>query len=188
MDIELRGVEILEEVKVYVTNNSAKFKWKGYGLRLHIPPGSLPKHIKLCTITIRASLSGQYQFPQNTHLVSPVFWLECKPYFKFNVPLTLEIQHCAPLEHSYRLYMVKARCTQKDLPYTFKTRHEGTFTETSFYGSITMNSFSGVGVVQGRSDERRYWCNVFYMGPPNNRNVHFTVTWHTDAHVTVSGR
>ena len=84
--------------------------------------------------------------------------------------------------------MVKAQCTQKDLPYSFKTLHEAIFTETSSYGSITMNSFSGIGVVQERSDERRYWSNVFYMGPPNNRDIHFTITWHDDARITVSMR
>ena len=43
-------------------------------------------------------------------------------------------------------------------------------------------------MVQERSDERRYWSSVYYMGPPNNREIHFTVTWHDDAHVTVSMR
>ena len=185
---ELRGVDILQEVEVYATDSPQLFEWKGYGLRLNIPPGSLPRHVRCCTITIRASLSGQYHFPHNTHLVSPVFWLQCEPDCKFRFPLSLEIQHCAPLENSFRLFMVKAQCTQKDLPYLFKTLHGGTFTETSSYGSIAMDLFSGIGVVQERSDEHRYWSNVFYMGPPNNSNIHFTVTWHTDAHITVSGR
>ena len=184
---ELRGVDILQEVEVLVTDSPQLFEWKGYRLRLNIPPGSLPHYVRCCTITIRASLSGQYHFPHNTHLVSPVFWLQCEPYCKFRFPLSLEIQHCAPLENSFRLFMVKAQCTQKDLPYLFKTIHGGTFTETSSYGSIALDSFSGMGVVQERSDERRYWSNVFYMGPPNNSNIHFTVTWHTDAHITVSG-
>ena len=187
---ELRGADILQEVEVYMTNKSAQtfnFEWKGYGLRLYIPPGAIPHHVYSCTITIRASLSGQYHFPRNTHLVSPVFWLQCKPYFKFKSSPILEIQHCAPLENSFRLFIVKAQCTQRDLPYSFKALHGGTFTETSSCGSIALDSFSGIGVVQERSDERCYWSNVFYMGPPNNRNVHFTVTWHTDAHITVSG-
>ena len=174
-------------VVVYnVTNSPRLFKWKGYGLRLIIPLGSLPSRIKSCTITINATLSGQYQFPPNTHLVSPVFWLRCEPYCKFNKPLTLEIQHCAPLKNSSALFIVKAKCTQKDLPYSFKTLHGGTFTETSSYGSIALDSFSGIEVIQERSDERRYWSNVFYMGPPNNRDIHFTITWHDDAHITVS--
>ena len=31
-----------------------------------------------------------------------------------------------------------------------------------------------------------YWSSVYYMGLPNNREIHFTVTWHDDAHITVS--
>ena len=171
-----------------MTNSSQSFHWEGYGLKLHIPPGSLPKSVENCTITIKASLSGQYQFPPDTELVSPVFWLMCEPRMRFNVPLTLEIEHCAPLENCLHLSMTRALCSQKDLPYLFRFLLEGTgtFTKYSTYGSIALGGFSGVGVVQERSEERRYWSNVFYMGPPNSRDIHFTVTWHTDAHITVS--
>ena len=51
---------------------------------------------------------------------------------------------------------------------------------------VALDHFSGMCVVQEGSDERKYWSNVFYMGPPNSRDIHFTVTWHDDAHVTVS--
>ena len=169
-----------------MTNLSQSFHWEGYGLKLHIPPGSLPENAKNCTISIKVSLSGQYLFPFNTELVSPVFWLKCEPWIKFKFPLSLEIEHCAPLENSHRLFITRATCSQKDLPYLFKVLHGGTFSTQSTYGSIALDHFSGVGVVQERSDERRYWSNVFYMGPPNSRDIHFTVTWHTDAHIKVS--
>ena len=182
----LRGVNELHKTSILVTNSPQLFQWQGYGLKLCIPPQTLPSTVKSCTIIITASFSGQYQFPPNTELVSPVFWLQCKPQCKFNMPLTLEIEHCAPLENNLCLFMTRALCSQKDLPYLFKVLRGGTFSENSSYGIIALNQFSGIAVVQERSDERRYWSNVFYMGPPNNRSIHFTVTWHDNAHITVS--
>ena len=183
---ELRGVHKINEMRVLVTNSPQLIQWQGYGLKLHIPQNSLPSDVDSCTITIEVSLSGQYQFPSNTELVSPVVWLRCDPCCKFNVPLSLEIQHCAPLKNSFRLFMARASCTQKDLPYSFKVLHGGVFVESSPYGIIDLKHFCGVSVVQEKSDQRRYWSNVFYMGPPSNRDIHFTVTWHDDAHINVS--
>ncbi len=176
----------MQETKVFLTNEQQRFEWKGYGLRLNIPPQSLPSDTKSCIITIKASLSGQYQFPTNTELVSPIFWLQCNPNCKFKAPLTLEIGHCALLQNSFRLFIARALCTQSDLPYTFKVVQGGSFSTQSTYGVVCLERFSGLAAIQERSDERRYWSSVFYMGPVKKRDVHFTVTWDDDAHITVS--
>ena len=184
----IKGVDIVQEVKVFLTNEQQSFEWKGYGLKLNIPPNSLPNDVDSCVITIKASLAGQYQFPTNTELVSPVFWLQCNPICKFKVPLSLEIGHCAPLKNSFRLFMARAVCTQSELPYIFKALHGSSFSTHSPYGVINLERFSGMAVIQERSDERRYWSSVFYMGPANKRKVHFTITWEDDVHITVSWR
>ena len=67
-----RGVEVCGETTVVVTNVPQSYAWAGYGLKLHIPKGSLPVGMEQCTINIKASLAGQYEFPENTHLVSAV--------------------------------------------------------------------------------------------------------------------
>ena len=41
---------------------------KNYGLKLHIPKGCLPVDVDLCKIRIQASLAGQYEFPENSHI------------------------------------------------------------------------------------------------------------------------
>ena len=183
---QLQGTDVLQEISINVTQSAQQFYWEGYGLKLDIAPLSLPSHLDHCTITIAATLSGLYQFPENMKLVSPVFWLKCEPSCEFEVPLQLHIQHCAPLDNSFHLFMASATCAQKDLPYPFKILHGSIFSKHSYYGMIALNHFSGVGVVQEGSDERRYWSNVFYMGPPSSRDIHFTVSWHDDAHITVS--
>ena len=109
-----KGVDILQETEV--TNSPQFFQWQGYGMKLRISPQSLPSNVDSCTITITVSLSGQYKFPADTELVSPVFWFKCDPPCKFNKLLTLEIQHCVSLNlvNSSCLFMTRTQCTQKD--------------------------------------------------------------------------
>ena len=174
---------------VTVTSSSQSFHWEGYGLKLKVPAQSLPSHINSCKITMMVSLSGLYQFPDNTELVSPVFWLRCEPQVQFEIPLSLEIEHCAPLENYSHLRMTRALCSQKDLPYLFKViPGGGKFSKHSSYGVIGLNSFSGIGVVQEGSSDRRYWSSVFYMDPPEKRRIHFTVIHRTPTHLTVRDR
>ena len=185
-EITSQGINAEKETQLTITNSRQTFVWKGYGLKLNIPPHALPDNTQSCTITIKASLSGQYQLPRNTELVSPVFWLKCYPMCKFRTPLTLEIQHCAPLTNTSHLFIARALCTQPNLPYEFKLLRGGIFSTYSSYGVIDLNHFSGVCAVQEGSGGRRYWSSVFYMGPHKNQKIHFAVTWHSDAHITVS--
>ena len=170
---------------VTVTNFSQSFHWEGYGLKLKVPAQSLPSHINSCKITLMVSLSGLYQFPDNTELVSPVFWLRCEPKVQFEIPLSLEIEHCAPLENYSHLRMTRALRSQNELPYLFKVIHGGKFSKHSSYGVIGLNHFCAFAVGQEGSNECRYWSSVFYMGPPKNRHIHFTVTHRTPTHLTV---
>ena len=179
---DLRGVGVLSETKLEVTNSPRTFHWEEYGLKLIIPPQSLPTNADCCTITITASLSGQYQFLDDMELVSPVFWLRCEPRCIFACPLSLEIEHCALTKNINGLSMVRAASTQKDLPYPFEMLDGGVFCPSSKFGVIKMRSFSGVGVAQKKSMQRRYWSGVFYL----NEDIHFAVTWHDNAHIKVS--
>ena len=57
----------------YVINQGGSFQWKGYGLRLHVDKGSLQPSTEEYKINVRASLSGQFQLPGDSDLLSPVF-------------------------------------------------------------------------------------------------------------------
>ena len=187
----LRGVEVCGEMTVHVVVHSShgqQITWPGYGLRLNIPKGCLPAGMEQCTINIKASLAGQYEFPENSHLVSAIFWLRCEDVHKFTKPITVEIQHCAKSENvtNLKLSFVRAVCSQEQLPYTFKQLPGGNFTSHSSYGVIELNSFSGVGVAQEGSEDREYCSQLFYLGKPTLCKIHFVVSWNVEAHLTVS--
>jgi hypothetical protein len=110
---------------------------------------------------------------------------------KFAKPITVEIQHCAKSENAnnLKLSFVRTVCSQKQLPYTFKELPGGNFTSHSSYGVIELNNFSGVGVTQDGSEDRKYCSRLFYMHSshevPVNREIHFVVTWNEETHLTV---
>ena len=186
-EIGLRGVDVHDEISVTLTDKAQLFIWKMFGFKLTVPSGILPPGVDQCELLIMASLSGHYQLPEDYHLVSPFFWIRCVPYCKFVKEITLEVQHCA-LDHNIpKLNFVKAFCTQKELPYSFKIVSGGIFSKSSSYGLIELNSFSGYGVAQNGSEERRYCASLFYLTSSiHDRQVHFTVTWDTEAHRNVS--
>ena len=183
----LCGIEVCREVSVVAySSRSLQFEWKGYGLKLYIEEGSLPAGMEYCTINIKTSIVGQYEFPENSHPVSVVFWFRCETAHKFIKPIIVEIQHCAKVEsnNDHNLSFVRAICSQKQLPYTFKQLPKGIFTTYSSYGVIDLNSFSGVGVIQKGVEEREYYSRLVYL--IQRSEVHFIVTWNVDAHLTVS--
>ena len=181
----LRGVEVYREITVVVySSHDQPITWEGFGLRLLFQKGSLPAGMEQCTINVKASLAGQYEFPKNSHLVSAVFWFRCETVRKFTRPITVEMQHCVKSQKVINLNFVRAVCSQKQLPYTFKQLPGGNFISQSSYGLIELNSFSGVAVIKKGPVERQYRSKLFYLVQCNE--IHFIVTWNTEAHLTVS--
>ena len=184
----LRGVEVCGEMTAVVyTSHYQQITWEGFGLKLHIHKSSLPAGIEQCILQIKASLAGHYEFPENCHLVSAIFWLRCETVHKFTRPITVEIQHCAKSENLSNLKVVRATCIQKQLPYTFKQLPGGNFTSHSTYGVIELNSFSGLATVQAQSDMRQYYSKIFFL---NNcfggHRIDLIITWDTEVHLNVS--
>ena len=140
----LRGVDVLEQASITLSpGKKYSFEWKGYGFRIHIPKGALPTDISECTIHITASLSGQFQFPEGSELVSGVYWLSCP--VQFAKPVTLDIQHCVAIERPQQnslLTFATAHCSQRQLPYKFDVMEGGEFSLGSSYGSISVKHFS----------------------------------------------
>ena len=184
---KLPGVEECAEKSVVVHSSQGQIvEWSS--LRLHIHKDSLPKNLHQCTIYIKASLAGDYEIPENSSLVSAVFWLRCEPQCTFTKPITVEIQHCSTKQDLSRLKIVRAFCNQKQLPYKFKPLG-GKFDTATSYGAIEVNSFSGVGVVEENPvSERMYYSQLFYRSYHSHQQrheIHITFTWNTDTHINV---
>ena len=136
----LRGVEIIDTTYFTYTGRAKSLEWKGFGFRMHLPENALPPGVNECQIQIKASLSGQFKFPEDTELLSSIYWITC-PH-KFAKAVTVEIQHCICAmeseypQHSSSLTFIVAQCTQEDLPYQFKILDGGVFSPSSQYGRL----------------------------------------------------
>ena len=159
-----------------------------YGFKLYIPEGSLPVGTEQCTINIKVSLAGNYGFPENSSLVSAIFWLCSKPLCKFTKPVKMEIQHCAHSEDSSKLSFVRAVCSQEKLPYIFKVKKGGDFTSHDSYGIIELNGFSAHAITHdGESVSRKYFSKLFYRSNYHlGHRIDLIFTWNTEAHIDVS--
>ena len=184
----LPGVDACGVASIVITNSSLKWQWEGYGLKIYVGDNILPIGVEQCHIDIYSSITGQYKFPEEEYPVSAIFWFRCKPPCKFAKPVTVELQHCALSHNMSKLGFVKAVCTQKQLPYTFRKVEGGSFSSYSSFGVIELNSFSGTGITQKKSKERKYLVNVLYKEEELRVcfNFYFVVTWNTNTHRTVS--
>ena len=133
-------------------------------MKLYIPADALKPGTPTQTMTIQASLSGQYQLPDDTELVSGVYWVAYPR--RFSQPVIMELQHCAYLEHPDQLsslFFLTAKCNQEKLPYHFQPLLGGVFSTNSCYGSIELSHFSGVGVGRKKRKRKHYTAQIFYI-------------------------
>ena len=108
----LRGVDVIGETSILVTNQAQSFKWVGYGLKIHVPKEALPADLEECRLLIKVGLSGQFGLPQYTSLSSAIYWLDSQPRCKFSQP----IKSGNPTQCEEHSYITFEFCPCKVLP------------------------------------------------------------------------
>ena len=124
------------------------FHWDECGLRLSCPKGALSSLGERCEVAIVALACGQFKLPKRSKLVSAVYVISVNR--RLLKPLTLELQHCVALEtkdQADSLKFVRAPYIGYDFNTEFTVMEGGEFTPGSWYGSITLHQFSGIGIV-----------------------------------------
>lgn len=67
----------------------------GEGIQLRIPPRAVERSKK---ISVQGCIDGPFELPEDVHLASPVFLVECTPHSKFLRDVTLRMQHFVHLK------------------------------------------------------------------------------------------
>ena len=182
----LRGVEVIDHTSFLYNGRAQSFVWRRYGFKMHLPKNALPPGADKCLIYVKASLSGQFHFPESTELVSGIYWIST-PY-KFAKHVTIEIQHCSSQDTS-RLTYVVTKCTQEDLPYNFEILNRGVFSPSSRYGSISLTQFSGLGIISSLLTPFRVkiYCARLYYSTSGSHSweVYFAIMWDFELHINV---
>lgn len=173
------------EITYEITNNAEDFMWQEYGLELHVRENSLPKGTDKCKVKIKASVAGQYQFPEDHCPVSAVFWLRCEHMCEFSKPITLRMEHCSKSKKDTKFSFAKAFCTKKKASYIFEKLLGGCFNKV--HGTIELRGFSGVVITEKNPMEQEYCAGTYLcQSRMTNYKIDFVVTSNTKAHRAVS--
>ena len=167
-NVTLTVLDVVAEKAVDVTNEEQDIIWEGYGLRLYIPPNSLPEGRSQFTLKMEVGLSGEFQLPENGVLVSAVY------SFSHNMgseelrqPVTLEMEHCAAASALDKLSIVRANANSN----TFNYLPGGDFSSVEGYSVIKLHSFSQFSTYLKKSfsflrsqfsNEIDYSANIYY--------------------------
>ena len=186
---ELRGVEVCGETVFEVLSDKLpqKLVWPGYGFYIEIPAGALPPGVTV-SVAVRAILKGEFSLPENSKLVSAIYWVSCSKAFVKDVAVS--IQHCAVIsseEKTRNLNFVVAECTQ-DMPYNFVER-DGVFNVNTQYATIQRKSFSLFAIIAYYLGfaEKKYRALKFYQKISHlsvDANLHFVIL--ADLEATIS--
>ena len=154
------------EIEITIRGDEAlSFQCSRYGFKLHIPKGALPNNL---TIHVRVILSGQYEFPVNSELISAIYQISCP--VRPTKPVILEIQHCAIIESSEQssfLTFVRAEDSQN---VKFHPIEGGQFSSYTSYAAISLENFSYFATIL-------YYVSLgYYRLPP--------VDYYTEVYVT----
>ena len=192
------GVEVMDHKFTY-TGKAQRFEWLNHGFKVCFPENALPPGVDQCQVHVKASISGQFDFPRHAEPVSGLYWLSSG--YVFTQPVTVEIQHCAPggSQQQFHLTFIVAKCPQEDLPCQFETLGEGVFPPSSQYGTINLTHLSGLAIAsQPRQSlmqtfprkvrQMRSYCSRLYYSSSgiNSWDVHFVIMWNLELHISVS--
>lgn len=183
----LRGVDVIDQISFTYIGQSQSLEWLNHGFKMHFPENALPPGVDNCQVLIKASFSGQFNFPRDTELISGIYWISSQHIF--TRPVTLEIQHCVhtDLYHPSSLTYIVAKCSQKNLPYRFKTLDGGVFSPSSQYGSIDLTRFSGLAISSHQPHVRSYCARLYYNSSGTHSwDVYFAIMWNLELHIAVS--
>ena len=166
--MEVYGETVLE----VVGDKPQKLEWPGYGFYMEVPDGALATGMT-ASVGVKVILSGQFKLPEHRQLISAIYWISSSEVFLKEV--SINIQHFAVImseEQCSKLGFIIAKCSQRELPYTFREK-PGSFNPHTQYGTIKLKQFSLVGETSSEDTELRYTTLKFYKPIPSTVMVDF---------------
>ena len=174
----LRGVEVCAETVLEVVGDKPqRVEWPGYGFYIDVPEGALPPGVT-ASVGLKVILTGQFKLPENRQLISAFYWVSASEVFLKEV--AVNIQHCAVIENEEQCLdfrFIIAKCSQKELPYTFK-EFEGLFNPCTQYATIKLKQFSILSILAPYYTKIHCAALMYYKqqtDTPENADFHFVL-------------
>ena len=145
LTLTLPGAQLISTGKLTIERSDElqTLEWKNHGLKVHIPPGTLPDSEDTCDIDVATSFSGSFILPKDHTLISAIYYIQ--PAKKLAKLVTLEIEHCCSIKNendAKSIVPIHAQCLSRNPPYVFQPLDSCTITPGSFYGSFDVSTFS----------------------------------------------
>ena len=145
----VRGLDVIGSTSFIYSGEAVSFTWKDYGFKLHLPENALPPDVTECSVRIRASLCGQFQFPDGAELVSGIYSIHSS--HSFTRPATVEIEHFSTTDTPKEAEELSFVVSTGDLLLSqFRPLNDGIFPVHSRYGAIEVPHFCKYGVTRTR--------------------------------------
>ena len=172
--------EVSESKKLKVVpSQSLSHCWEGFGLNLKAPANALVPDVPFQTLNLRNCDIHHFKVPENTELLSGIYWVDFKG--KFVKPITIELEHCASVEQPSQFSSLSFVSTEPPThmapPYQLRSFPGGVFPQDSCYGSIQLSQSLLVAVVSDGSATKSYRALNYYI--PKT-----TTTWDIDLIIT----
>ena len=145
LTLTLPGAQLISTGKLTIERSDElqTLEWKNHGLKVHVPPGTLPDSEDTCDIDVATSFSGSFILPEDHTFVSAIYYI--RPAKKLAKLVTLEIEHCCSIKNendAKSIVPIHAQCSSRNPPYVFQPLDSCTITPGSFYGSFEVSTFS----------------------------------------------
>ena len=134
-------VSVISKKTVKVTNEEQHIVWEGYGLRLHIPPNSLPEDCSELQLNMTVSRATVCELlDEDGILVSAVYSFSHNlGERKLRQKATLEMQHCVVSGSYAKLCILQSE--QVTVPHMFHATDGGNFNSNDAYASVELDHF-----------------------------------------------
>ena len=141
-------IDCLSGKRVLATNEEQHILWEEYGLRLHIPPNSLPEDCSPFELKIDVGLPEEFELPGGDGtIVSAVYsFSHGLGDKKLRQSVTLEMQHCAVSNALDDLNIIRTSTNSNE----FNVVPGGDFTSLKGYGVIPLYEFSRFAALKRR--------------------------------------
>ena len=149
-------------------------EWSGYGFYIEVPERALPPGVT-ASVRVRAILGGQFKFPENSQLISALYWVSCSEEFLKEVAVNIE--HCAIIKTKEQCSSFRFIIAETSAPYTFRER-EGEFNPDTQYGTVKLKQFCVLTAKGSANTETHCAAHMFYKKQttcPFVADFHFVV-------------
>ena len=131
----------------YNAAKNQKLSVEECGLNILIPAEVITPVDASYEITANGLWGGNFEFPENTKLISSVCYISVSTSSQLHKLVTVQLEHCADITNKKQAEYLSFVVAKSGPPFKFKCLPGGSFSPGSKYGTILLEKFSYLAIV-----------------------------------------